>query len=208
MHYAIFVVEYTEVSRTATVIHGHLVLATAHNRGTAGKAEGEDSNQQQATQRSILTHLNFLRINPSDDASPCCSRSREYRRGLRFATRSDHVNLTAVRRKMCGPHKLSAEIAAADPDWVPLAVANVAFRSANAAFFCGAKGDVGIAILGCAKVEFVTLSELSGFCSGRMVITIQNREKQSERLATCFRAQGTQCTTKASGRKEITRKLG
>ena len=35
--------------------------------------------------------------------------------------------------------------------------------------------------LGCAKVGFVRASELSRFCSGRMVITIQNRDKQSER---------------------------
>ena len=48
-------------------------------------------------------------------------------------------------------------------------------------------------ILGCAKVGFVRASELSGICSGRTVITIQNREKQSERPATCFRAKGTQC---------------
>ena len=44
-----------------------------------------------------------------------------------------------------------------------------------------------------AKVAFVRLSELSRFCSGRMVITIQNTEKQSERHAACFRAKGTQC---------------
>ena len=48
-------------------------------------------------------------------------------------------------------------------------------------------------MLGCAKVGFVRASELSGFCSGRMVVTIQSREKQSERHATCFRAKGTQC---------------
>ena len=47
--------------------------------------------------------------------------------------------------------------------------------------------------LGCAKVGFVRASDLSGFCSGRVLITIQSREKQSDRRATCFRAKGTQC---------------
>ena len=47
--------------------------------------------------------------------------------------------------------------------------------------------------LGWAKVGFVGTSELSWFCSGRMVVTLQSREKQSERPATFFRAKGTQC---------------
>ena len=39
--------------------------------------------------------------------------------------------------------------------------------------------------LACAKVGFIRVIDLSGFCSGRMVITIQSREAQSGRDATC-----------------------